>query len=130
MIEDDTVPELVSVCSWGCRFYREAAEVSQDSQLSLTLKNLESQRAVLAQELQHSPGAPTWAVPPLIPLVRTARDDQLILSLCERLDQETIAAYEAERAKTPAGPWLSLLDRHLAKISEGRARHAALLKSP
>ena len=121
------LPQLLSVCRWGRRFYAEAAEVSMGSRQSLVLQNLELQRSVLAQELQQWVEPTPWLGSALIPLVRTARnDDQGILVMCERMDRDTIAAYELERARVPVGRLRALLDRHLSQITQGQARHAAL----
>lgn len=129
-IEEPGAPRLLEICRWGRSFYGEAAQVSLDSKLSNTLHNLELQRAILGQELLRWEQTSQVPHSPLITLVRSSPNDDLeILNLCERMDQETITAYQVERAKAPPGQWRSLLDRHLGLIQEGRARHAALLKT-
>ena len=126
---DPDFRKLLSLCKSGRRFYAEAAEGSLDSRQSLALQKVELQRAVLALELQRWGEGAGWSLDPLIPLVRSARyEDQRILRLCERMDQETILAYEVARARSAPGLWRALLERHLTTVLEGRAHHAALLK--
>jgi hypothetical protein len=124
------LPKLLSVCRWGRRFYAEAADVSQDSQQTLTLQNLELQRALMAEELQKALEPGNWSLPPFIAMVRAIRkDDQAILKLCQSADQETIQAYHSEIARTPPSDRRVMLERHLDKLMEGQARIAALFKA-
>jgi hypothetical protein len=124
------LPMLLSVCRWGRRFYAEAAEVSQDSQQTLTLQNLELQRTLMVEELLKALEPGDWAAPPFIPMLRAQREnDQAILKLCADTELETIEAYQREIAIVPPSAWKALLEAHLAKLVEGQARLMALLKA-
>ena len=123
------LPMLLSVCRWGRRFYAEAAEVSQDSQQTLTLHSLELQRTLMVDELLKALEPAEWAAPPFISTLRASREnDQAILKLCADTEQEAIEAYQSEIATVPPSAWRAMLEAHLAKLVEGQARLMALFK--
>lgn len=121
------IQQLLAACRWGHRFYSEASELSRSKRLTMAMQKLELQRAALASELQAWAEPTSWSGAALIPLVRAARhDDARILDLCDRIDRETITAYELELGNGHKGRLKAMLVRHLEELQAGMQGRADL----